>query len=601
MSTAGLARTIRRQLRQHHHERLFWRSWFYRWPKRLERSFQMLLTLAICTVVPAVIARFATWAADPVKTLLLINAIGSVACVFMTSKVRYYYDATDFPRLSTVAMLPWSDHQWLSEFLRGAVGSLIPVICFSLITLGSTAMLPTFGGDQRVELAFAAAAVQVLMVASLAFYVTSFSFKLLQSPRMSLWFGRAKIAVFVAIGLLLYPPISKYAVAWRLTDAIFFLPTAWPTAVLFSSAGSLSVIQASLGLLSCVVVAIAIAAFSIVRLKRTFKVAEIQFGPLGDGCLLCDDAWELYQLRRSHALAMVAGQSVVHFAHREQQAPVEMPLDPLDTNARTIDAEADDSLDDSLDETMQSAVVLDRNRLDGFWESQGWLGRWFNADERNVIAMQHLVSDSACSPWRFFRYHTGLMVIAATYFLIAHQYLPTALTFAVPLMLGSMALSVFAESTAPLAASYRSLPLLANQWLWPLVKYQSLRLMMLVPPGVALITMVMLVNGYGYQVISKSLSLAVVLPFVALPTFRLATHGHETRDRIRLVTVLGLCVFVIPAIIAGIGSVIGQFALDWPKSLFCVPITFVSLAVLWKLLCHWHDKGSVDHYVASKV
>lgn len=594
MSTAGFARTIRRQLRKHHHERLFWRSWFYRWPKRFERSFQMLLTLGICVVVPSVIVIFVRQAVDPVHTLLLVNAIGSVACVFMTGKVRYYYDATDFPRLGTVALLPWTDHQWLYEFLRSAVGSLIPPICFSLVTLGSLTMLPTFGGDHRIGFAFAAAVVQLLMVASLALYITSFSFKLLQSPRLSLWFGRAKIVVFVAIGLLLYPPIGHYAVAWRFTDAIFFLPTAWPTAILFSSAGSLSVIQASLGLLGCVVAAVAIAAYSIVRLKKTFKVAEIQFGPLGDGYLLCQDAWELYQLRRSYVLAMEAGQTVA-------QAAVEIPLEPQDANARTIDAEADDSLDDSLDETMQSAVVLDRNRLDSFWESQGWLGRWFDADERNVIAMQHLVCDSVCSPWRFFRNYTGLMVIAAVYFLIAHQYLPNALTYAIPLMLGSMTLSLFADATAPLAASYRSLPLLANQWLWPLVKYQSLRLMMLVPPGVALITMVMLVNGYSNQVILKSISLAVVLPFVALPTFRLTTHGHETRDRIRLATVLGLCVLVIPAIIAGVGSVIGQFALDWPKNLFCVPITFGSLAVLWKLLCHWHNKGSVDHYVAPKV
>lgn len=186
MSTARFARQIRHQVRKHHNTKLFWRSWFYRCPKQFERVFQWFVIVAICVVVSAAIVRFATWAPDPVETLLLVNAIGSITCVFLISKLRYDYDVADFPRLNTIALLPWTDRQWFHEFLRGTVGSLIPAICFSIITLCSAAILPAFAFDFRIGLAVAAAAVQVLMIASFALYVTSFTFKLLQSPRLSL-------------------------------------------------------------------------------------------------------------------------------------------------------------------------------------------------------------------------------------------------------------------------------------------------------------------------------------------------------------------------------------------------------------------------------
>jgi hypothetical protein len=250
---------------------------------------------------------------------------------------------------------------------------------------------------------------------------------------------------------------------------------------------------------------------------------------------------------------------------------------------------------------MQPDATSYRISLDGFWENQGWLGRWFNADERNVVAMQNLAFNSNRSPWQFFRYHTGLMVIAAAYFLIAPKYLPAVVAYAVPWMFAFMALGIFGATTPPLAASYRSLPLLANQWLWPPVKYQSLRLIILVPPGMVLITFVMLVEGFDSPVILKSLSLAVLLPFIILPTLRLTTHGQETHDRLRFTTILAVGFFVIPIIIVGVGAVIGQFTLDWPTNLFCVPITIIAFAILWRLICYWHDKGSVDHYVAPKV
>jgi len=214
--------------------------------------------------------------------------------------------------------------------------------------------------------------------------------------------------------------------------------------------------------------------------------------------------------------------------------------------------------------------------------------------------MQHLVFDSHRSPSQFFRYYTGLMVIAAVYFLIASKYLPYTVAYAIPLMLASMALGVFGDSTTTLAAGYRSLPLLANQWLWPPIKYDFLRLTMLVPPGIALITLVMTADGYDSSMILKTLSIAVPLPFIIQAALRLVNHGNETHDRMRFSTILVVGVLVIPIILAGIASVIGQFALDWPMNLLCVPITLIALGILWKLICYWQDKGSVDHYVAPK-
>jgi len=597
MSTARLARKIRYQLKKHHHTKLFWRSWFYRCPGQFERLFQRFLIVSICVVVSAVIAGLAARAADPVETLLLVNAIGSIACVFLISKTRHYYDATDFPRLNTIALLPWTDRQWLVEFLRGSAGSLIPPICFSLITLCSAAMLEAVAGDFKIGLAIAAAAIQVLMIASLALYVTSFSFQLLQSPRLSLWFGRIKIVAVVAMALLLYPPIAQQAVVWRLTDAIFLLPTAWPTAILLASAGDLSIAQASMGLIVCAVVAITIATLSIARLKTTFKVAEISFGPLGDGYLLCQETWEEYQIRRNQWIAFEAKQSIA-------QTTIEYSSIALDANECTVDLETDDSPDETMhpDEIMQSDASSYRISLDGFWENQGWLGRWFNADERNVVAMQHLAFDSNRSPWQFFRYHTGLMVIAAAYFLIAPKYLPTVVAYAVPWMFASMmALVIAGDFTTPLAASYRSLPLLANQWLWPPVKYQCLRLTMLVPPAVFLTIFVLANTGYSYADTMKILSIMITAPFIVIPVIRLLLYSHETRERLRWLTILGAAVVVVPVVLVGIGSVIAQFAFDWPTNLLCIPLTVISLAVFWKLICYWHDKGPVDHYVAPKV
>lgn len=575
MSTARFARKIRHHLRKHHHTKLFWRSWFYRCPKQFERLFQWFLTVAICVVVSAAIVRFATWAADPVETLLLVNAIGSIACVFLISKLRYYYDATDFPRLNTIALLPWTDRQWLYEFLRGTPGSLIPSICFSLITLCSAARLTVVTVDFKIGLAIAATAVQVLMIASLTLCVTSFSFKLLQSPRLSLWFGRIKIIAFVTIALLLYPPIAQQAVAWRLTDAIFLLPTAWPTAIFLASAGDLSITRASIGLFGCAVVAITIAAISIARLKTTFKVAEISFGPLGDGYLLCQDAWEVCQTRRDEWIAFEAKRSI----------------------AQTTN---DPETDDLSDETMQSEAISYRNSLDVFWDNQGWLGRWFDADQRNVVAMQYLVLDSNRSPWQFFRYYTGLMVIAAVYFLIAPKYLPTTVAYAIPMLLASMALGIFGEATPPLAASYRSLPLLANQWLWPPVKFEYLRLIMLVPPAIILIMFTLVSTGHSYADTLKIVSITIVAPFAAIPTINLLMHSNATRDRFRILTILGAAIAVVPVVMVGIGGVVAQFALDWPVNLYCIPLIFIAISTFGKLICNWHDKGSVDHYVAPK-
>lgn len=562
MSTAGLARKIRYQLRKHHHTKLFWRSWFYRCPRQFERLFQLFLIVAIYTVVSAVIAGLAARAADPVATSLLINAIGSSACVFLISNPRYYYDVTDFPRLNTIALLPWTDRQWLYEFLRGTPRSLIPPICFSLITLCCTAMLPAVAGDLKISLAIAAAAVQVLMVASLSLYVTSFSFKLLQSPRLSLWFGRVKTFAFVAIAMLLYPPIAEQAVAWRLPDAIFLLPTAWPTAIFLASTGSLSITQASICLILCALLAIAIATLSIARLKKTFKVAEISFGPLGDGYLICQDTWEVYQIRRHQWIAFDAQQS---------------------------------------NETVLQDDVPYKNRLDGFWENQGWLGRWFNADERNVVAMQQLAIDSNRSPWQFFRYYTGLMVIAAVYFLIIPKYLPVVLAYAIPMLIASRALGILHDPATPLAASYRALPLLANQWLWPPVKYQYLRLTMLLPPAIILIIITSGSTGYSYADTMKILSITITAPFIVFPVLRLLLHSHETSDRLRGLTILGAAIVVVPVLIVGIGSVIAQFALDWPANLFCIPLIFIAIVIFRKLICYWHDKGPVDHYIAPKV
>ena len=589
MSTASLARKIRHQLRKHHNTKLFWRSWFYRCPKQFEQLFQWFVIVAICMVVSAAIVRFATWAPDPVETLLLVNAIGSITCVFLISKLRYYYDVNDFPRLNTIALLPWTDRQWFYEFLRGTVGSLIPPICFSLITLCSAAMLPAFAFDFKIVLAVAAATVQVLMIASLALYVTSFAFKLLKSPRLSAWFGRIKIIAFVVIALLLYPPIADLIVSWRFSDAIFLLPTAWPTAIFLASAGDLSVTRASFRLFGCAVIAITIAAISLARMKKTFKVAEISFGPLGDGYLLCQDAWQVYQIRRNEWIAFEAEQAIT-------QTPDECSWAESDENACDVDREADES----WDEIMPPEAITYRNRLDAFWDNQGWLTQWFDADQRNIVAMQHLVFDSHRSPSQFFRYYTGLMVIAAVYFLIASKYLPYTVAYAIPLMLASMALGVFGDSTTTLAAGYRSLPLLANQWLWPPIKYESLRLMMLVPPGIALTTLVMMADGYDSSMILKTLSIAVLLPFIILATLRLVNHGNETHDRIRFSTILVVGMLVVPVILAGVGSVIGQFALHWPMNLSCVPITLIALGILWKLICYWHNKGSVDHYVAPK-
>lgn len=589
MSTARIARQIRYQLRKHHHTKLFWRSWFYRCPKQFEWLFQRFVIVAICVVVSAATVRFATWAPNPVDTLLLVNAIGSITGVFLISKLRYYYDVTDFPRLNTIALLPWTDRQWFHEFLRGTVGSLIPPLCFSLITLCSAAMLPAFVFDFNIGLAIAAAAVQVLMIASLALYVTSFAFKLLQLPLLSLWFGRIKIIAFVAIALLLYPPIAERIVSWRLSDAIFLLPTAWPTAIFLAAAGDLSVTQASFGLFGCAVIAITIATLSIARLKATFKVAEISFGPLGDGYLLCQDAWQLYQVRRNEWIAFEAAQSMA-------QTTDECSRAESDENACDVEREADES----WDEIMPPEAISHRNRLDAFWDNQGWLGRWFDADERNVVAMQHLAFDSRRSPWQFFRYYTRLMVIAAVYLMIVPKYLPTVVAYAIPMLFASMALGIFGDATTTLAAGYRSLPLLANQWLWPLVKYECLRLVMLVPPGIALITLVMMVDGYDSSTILKSLSIAVPLPFIIQATLRVVNHTNETRDRVRFTTILVVGGFVVPVILAGIASVIGQFALDWPMNLSCVPITLIALGILWKLICYWQDNGSVDHYVAPK-
>jgi len=589
MSTARFARQIRHQLRKHHNTKLFWRSWFYRYPKQVEQLFQWFVIVAICMVVSAAIVRFATWAPDPVETLLLVNAIGSITCVFLISKLRYYYDVSDFPRLNTIALLPWTDRQWFYEFLRGTVGSLIPPICFSLITLCSAAMLPALAFDFKIGLAVAVAAVQVLMIASLALYVTSFAFKLLQSPRLSAWFGRIKIIAFVVIALLLYPPIADLIVSWRLSDAIFLLPTAWPTAIFLASAGDLSVTQASFGLFGCAVMGLSIAAISLARMKATFKVAEISFGPLGDGYLLCQDEWQLYQVRRNEWIEFKAAQSMA-------QATDECSWAGSDENACDVEREADES----WDEIMPPETISYRIGLDAFWDNQGWLGRWFDADQRNIVAMQHLVFDSRRSPWQFFRYYTGLMLIAAVYLLIAPKYLPTTVAYAIPLMFASMALGIFGDATTTLAASYRSLPLLTNQWLWPPLKYECLRLAMLVPPGITLITFVMMADGYDSSTILKTLSIAVPLPFIIQATLRLVNHTNETRDRIGFSAILVVGMFVIPVILAGIASVIGQFALDWPMNLSCVPITLIALGILWKLICYWQDKGSVDHYVAPK-
>jgi hypothetical protein len=590
MSTAEFASKIRYQLKKYHHTKLFWRSCFFRCPGQFEQVFQLFLTVAICACVSTVIAGLATRAVDPIETLLLLNAISSIACVFLISKLRYYYDATDFPRLNTIALLPWTDRQWLYEFLRGTLRSLIPPICFSLITLYSAARLSTLTGDYKTGLTIVAAMVQVLMVASLALYVTSYSLKLLQSPRWSLWLGRIKIIAFVAIAVLLYPPIAEQAISWRLSDAIFLLPPAWPTAIFRASIGDLSIIQTSISLFGCAVVAITIATLSIARLKKTFKVAEIAFGPLGDGYLLCQDAWEDYQFRRDAWATFEAEQSIV-------KTTIESSSAALDANALTVEPKTDDS----FDEIMQPVEISYRNSLDSFWENQGWLGRWFDPDQRNIVAMENLTFDSNRSPWQFFRYYTGLLVIAAVYFLVAPNYLPSNLAYAVPAMLAFMAMGVFSNATTPLAASYRSLPLLASHWLWPPVKYQYLRLMMLMPPGAALITIVMLIQGFDSSVILKGISLAVVLAFVIPPTLRLATHGQETRDRISVSTIIGVVVLVIPIIVAGIGGLIGQFALDWPTNLVCVPITLIALVALWKLICYWQDKGSVDHYLAPKT
>jgi heme/copper-type cytochrome/quinol oxidase subunit 4 len=192
------------------------------------------------------------------------------------------------------------------------------------------------------------------------------------------------------------------------------------------------------------------------------------------------------------------------------------------------------------------------------------------------------------------------MLIAAVYLLIAPKYLPTTVAYAIPLMFASMALGIFGDATTTLAASYRSLPLLTNQWLWPPLKYECLRLAMLVPPGITLITFVMMADGYDSSTILKTLSIAVPLPFIIQATLRLVNHTNETRDRIGFSAILVVGMFVIPVILAGIASVIGQFALDWPMNLSCVPITLIALGILWKLICYWQDKGSVDHYVAPK-
>jgi len=81
----------------------------------------------------------------------------------------------------------------------------------------------------------------------------------------------------------------------------------------------------------------------------------------------------------------------------------------------------------------------------------------------------------------------------------------------------------------------------------------------------------------------------------------MATHGQETRERIRITTILVVGFLVIPVTMAGLASLVGLFVLDRPTNLFCAPILLVSLAALWKLMCNWQDKGPVDHYVAPKV
>lgn len=588
MSTAELARKIRYELRKHHDAKLFWRSWLYRFPKQFERLYQLFLVVAICTVVSAAIVRFATWAPDPVETLLLVNAIGGIGCVFLIGRLRYFYDVNDFPRLNTIALLPWTDRQWLYEFLRGTVGSLIPPLCFSLITLCSAAMLPAFAGDYKIGLAITAAAVQVLMIASLALFITSFPFNLLRSPSLSLWFGRIKTVALFSVALLLYPPIAQQAVAWRLSNGIFLLPPAWPTAIFRASAGDLSIPEAFIGLFGFVVVAITILTISIVRLKRTFKVGEIFRGPIGYGFMICRDAWDAFH-QSSEWIAIEAEQSM---------APATQQCGPADSGEKA--SAADPETDDSSNDIIEPKALPYRNSLDAFWDNQGWLGRWFDADQKNIVAMQYLVFDSHRSPWQFYRYYTGLMVIVAVYFLIAPQYLPSTVAYAIPLMFASMAMGIFREATTAVAASYRSLPLLANQWLWPPIKYEFLRMAMLVPPGITLITAVMMVDGYDSSTILKTLSIAVLLPFIIQATLKLLTHTNETRDRIRFSTILAIVMFVIPVILAVIASVIGQFALDWPMNLWCVPITLIAFAVLWKSICYWQDKGSVDHYVVPK-
>lgn len=590
MSTARLARNIRKQLRTHHKERLTGRRLLYRFPRLLETSYNLAIILAATAFAAGILV---VWSAGRPETIIMINAIASIVCVLLLGKVKYYYDSNDFPRLGIIAVVPWTYRQWLCEYLRNTPRLLIIPGCFSLVQMLAIVAQPQSGGQYRYAFAFAAAAAQSMLIVGFALCLIAYSLPIIRFTRLADWIHRAAWIAVAAIASLLWPTLADYAIVSQFPTILLAFPTAWPVGILRASAGMASYTTTILGLVGCGLFAVVLLGVAFARFSKSLRLAEIIFLPTGAAYAISEECWQAYQ-------AWINSSNMPDAVTQSPTIPNQTPSDSsvaVDEDCEIPENEYQS--DKEPDTTVEVLETPSGNCIDDFWNSQGWITSWLSPQQRNVVAMQHLAFDSACSLKRYFCYYSAWMLILAVGFWFSAIFFPSIGFATLPLLLGLMVLGMI-QPYGPVAVHYRALPLSTHQWLWPIVKYQSLRMLTLVVPATVFISGVMWFQNFQAAEIFKTLSWALPAPFVSLIVVRLTMFGQETRDRYRSLKLYATAFFATVIVLCAIGAVIASIGYAWPVNLLFLPLVFASLGVLWKLNCFWHDNCQVDHYVPPR-
>jgi hypothetical protein len=336
-------------------------------------------------------------------------------------------------------------------------------------------------------------------------------------------------------------------------------------------------------------VACGFGALMIRRLENSFQIVEVVLNPGGGGCVIRRFVWDLY---REVAMAQEAS---------SEGAKQAVDHDELADEALIASMSGDAGVESSERRNLASQRIRGEPlgaRLDTFWASQGALQRSFSPAERNIVAFWRFTTAGEEPLLRYLVRGICTFVVVAMVVVAAPYILPESKRGQGEFVL-MLAAVVYAARFSnyefkDFSAAFRALPLTTAQWLWPRIKFQWLRLCMLLPVGSTILALLLWhMEKPGDEIVQWIIGI-VAIHLLLVPLSQMMAYNEGSRDRwFRLASIWFVAKMLASMLLLLLGGIL-LIAWPWPASLTGLLISIAAMSMMWLWICRWHDRGPVD-------